>query len=246
MTTPYYDHDGITLYHGDCRDILPEMPDASVDLVLTDPPYGIGFSGYESHDDVATDYAGVLLPAVAEAERLMVPGALAFFWQAMLHTHKWHDWFPNGYRIFAAAKNFVQYRPTPVQWSWDPVIFWQKGENTRKGIAGQRDFHLGNTNRWVARESNGHPCPRPLDTVEYIIGIASAAGQLVLDPFAGSGTTLVAAQQLGRRAIGIEIEERYCEIAAKRLEQQVLPFAPVEEARAPATGPLPLPLEVAA
>jgi DNA modification methylase len=72
----------------------------------------------------------------------------------------------------------------------------------------------------------GHPCPKPVRFCTQIISRLTTPGQLVVDPFMGSGTTLVAAKQLGRRAIGIDIEERYCEIAAKRLEQEVLDFGP--------------------
>ena len=70
----------------------------------------------------------------------------------------------------------------------------------------------------------GHPCPRPLNGMKYLVECFCPPSGLVVDPFMGSGTTLVAAKDLGRRAIGIEIEERYCEIAAKRLAQEVLPL----------------------
>jgi DNA modification methylase len=68
----------------------------------------------------------------------------------------------------------------------------------------------------------GHPCPKPVRWMRWVIGLASDPGDVILDPFMGSGTTLVAAKSDGRRAVGIEIEERYCEIAARRLDQQVL------------------------
>jgi DNA modification methylase len=70
-------------------------------------------------------------------------------------------------------------------------------------------------------EKNGHPCPKPLSWMRWLVSLGSRVGETVLDPFMGSGTTLVAAKQLYRNAIGIEIEERYCEIAAKRLSQEV-------------------------
>ena len=68
----------------------------------------------------------------------------------------------------------------------------------------------------------GHPCPRPQNTVEYLVSIASEPNNLILDPFLGSGTTLVCAKKLGRKAIGIEIEEKYCKIAVERLRQSVM------------------------
>ncbi len=72
-------------------------------------------------------------------------------------------------------------------------------------------------------EKNGHPCPKPIGWMLWAVGLASRQGETVLDPFMGSGTTLRAAKDLGRRAIGIEIEEMYCEVAAKRLSQECLP-----------------------
>lgn len=76
--------------------------------------------------------------------------------------------------------------------------------------------------RGVADPKCGHPCPKPVEWLHWLVGLASSDGETVLDPFMGSGTTLRAAKDLGRRAIGIEISEEYCEIAAKRLRQEVL------------------------
>jgi site-specific DNA-methyltransferase (adenine-specific) len=76
-------------------------------------------------------------------------------------------------------------------------------------------------------EKNGHPCPKPLGLMRWLVARVSKPNETVLDPFMGSGTTLLAAKDMGHRAIGIEIEERYCEIAAKRLSQEVLPLEDV-------------------
>jgi DNA modification methylase len=212
--------DGQTIIHGDCREVLPLLD--PVDLVLTDPPYGIGYSGYISHNDNPDEYPALLCHVISESNRLVKDGGCCVFWQTMLNAGMWHQWFPRGYRIFAALKNFTQYRPTNMQYGWDPVIVWTKGKPIRKVPAGYRDYHIGNTAKYVAQESNGHPCPRPYDTVAYLVGMLSDTTQTVLDPFLGSGTTLRACKDLGRRGIGIEIEERYCEIAANRLRQEVL------------------------
>lgn len=218
MIKPYYDHNGIVIYHGDCREILPELP--KVDLVLTDPPYGINYKNATWHDS-PREYEYLISFAVKEFNRLC--GGWIFIFQAMPNCGKFSEWFPEGYRIFAALKNFTQVTPTRIRHAWDPVIFWC---NVKKGKPGKgvvnRDYHIGNTAAVVSGPKCGHPCPRPLDTVEYIAGIASYPGETILDPFMGSGTTLRAAKDLGRKAIGIEIEEKYCEIAVKRLGQEVL------------------------
>ena len=215
---PYYEHAGITIYHGDCRAILPAVQGPAA--LITDPPYGIGWSRATWEDDPAA-YPDLIRWLVAEGVRL---GGWCFVFQAMPNCGRWHEWFPAGWRIFAACKNWAQIRPTGVWHSWDPVIFWNSGPNSgpNSGIV-NRDYHVGNV-AGLFGERAEHPTPKPFDTMQHIVQLGAAKGALVVDPFVGSGTTLVAAKSVGRRAIGIEIEERYCEIAAKRLAQEVMDF----------------------
>ena len=220
---PYYEHAGITIYHGDCREVLPEIERA--DALVTDPPFGINWSR-GTWQDSPEAYPALISWLVAESSRI-VPNGWCFVFQAMLNCGRWHEWFPDGWRLFAACKNFAQVRPTGVWHSWEPVVFWKNGDRKSKPNceAGSgftnRDYHVGNV-AGVFRDRIGHPCPRPYDTMRHIAAIACPESGTVLDPFMGSGTTLRAAKDLGRKAIGIEIEERYCEIAAKRLSQEVL------------------------
>jgi hypothetical protein len=156
---------------------------------------------------------------VFEGNRL---GGWCFVFQAMPNVGKFHEWFPNGYRVFAACKNFAQVRPTGVWHSWDPVVFWNSGPNSGPNSGHvNRDYHVGNVVGGFGDKVD-HPCPRPLDTMHHIVQLAAAEGEVIVDPFMGSGTTLRAAKDRWRKAIGIEIEERYCEIAAKRLAQGAL------------------------
>jgi site-specific DNA-methyltransferase (adenine-specific) len=215
---PFYDHGGITIYHGDCREVLPSL---TGDALVTDPPYGIGWGRATWKDDPEA-YPELIRWLVAEASRAI--SGWCFVFQAMPNVGRFHEWFPEGWRIFAACKNFAQIRPTGVWHSWDPVVFWNNGPNSGPNSGHvNRDYHVGNV-AGVIGAKIGHPCPRPLDTMRHIVQLAAAVGGMVIDPFAGSGTTLRAAKDTGRRAIGIEIEEQYCEIAARRLEQGVLPF----------------------
>ena len=212
----YYEDGSVVLINADCRDILPLLP--KVDLVLTDPPYGIGFD-YGGYDDSPEDYESLIKAVVDQSIRL-VDGGMCFFWQSMLNADKWHRWFPPGFRIFACCKGFVHLRHIEVQYAWDPVIFW--GTTSTKSNKSIRDWHIiSMPNFGGGRISIQHPCPRPLPQVKYIIeGLPRA--DTILDPFCGSGTTLVAAKQLGRKAIGVEISEAYCKIAVERLKQEIL------------------------
>jgi site-specific DNA-methyltransferase (adenine-specific) len=209
-----------TLYLGDCLEILPTL--GKVDAVVTDPPYGIGFK-YASHDDTPEGYGAWLWSVLDAAESKCRAGGPVFVWQAMLNIRHFTEWFPRKWRIFAAAKNFVQMRPTAMQFSYDPVVvWWVDGEKPWALGTASKDFHLANTAPIIATPDNierGHPCPRPLDQMRHVVEQWVKPGDLVLDPFMGSGTTGVACAKLGRRFIGIEIEPRYFDIACKRIEQ---------------------------
>jgi DNA modification methylase len=215
---PYYDDgNGITLYHGDCREILPTLP--KVDLVLADPPYGIGYAKYESHEDKQDEYPQLLAAVIPAAESLVSDGWVCVF-QSATTVHRWGEWFGDKWRLIALPKTFVQIRPcVGPTWATDYALAWPAGKPAQKGKL--RDWFVCETSD-MSKRPKGHPCPRPLNGIVFLVDALSEVGALILDPFAGSGTTLVAAKRLGRRAIGIEIEERYCEIAAARLEAERL------------------------
>ena len=213
-----------TLYLGDCRDVLPTL--GTVDAVVTDPPFGVGFK-YATHDDRPEAYAGGygvwLWDILESAEKICQPGAPIFVWQSGPHIRHFGEWFPRNWRLFVAAKNFVQMRPTAMQYAYDPVVTWWK-EGAKPWSAGtaSRDFHVANTAPVVATPKNierGHPCPRPVDQVSHILEQWVAPKSIVLDPFTGSGTTGVAAVQSGRGFIGCEIDPDYFDIACRRIEE---------------------------
>jgi site-specific DNA-methyltransferase (adenine-specific) len=220
--TPYYQDEAVCIYHGDCREVLPHL--FRVDAVIADPPFGIGFK-YESHDDTPEGYGQFVWSVIEAAESLCAPASPVFVWQAMPNVRRFAEWFPRNYRVFAAAKNFVQMRPTPMQYAYDPVlVWWTEGEKPWTAGTSSRDFHVGNTAGIISRKTHekSHPCPRPLDQVEHIVAQWVKPGGTILDPFMGSGTTLVAAKRLGRKAIGIERERKYCDLAVERLSQGAL------------------------
>lgn len=211
---PYYEDAACTIYHADCFDVLP----LTADVVLTDPPFGIGYSEATWADDPAA-YGTFMRSWLA----LTAAARCHFVWQAMPNAPRWHAWFPDDFRLFAVCKTFVQMRPTSPQWAWDPVIYWGKLPKRKRD---NRDWMVSQSSDFTQRVA--HPSPRRLDVVKYLVNLASEPGEVLLDPFVGSGTTLRAAKDLGRKAIGIDIEERYCEIAAKSLAQEVLALKPAE------------------
>jgi DNA modification methylase len=213
-----------TLYLADCMDVLPTI--SKVNALITDPPYGVNFK-YKSFNDNPDSYEGGyskwLMNIIECCENKCTPGSPVFIWQSGTHMTLFAERFPRKWRMFIAAKNFVQMRPTAMQYSFDPVIvWWIDGEKPWSNGTANRDFHIANTAPIVGQANNlerGHPCPRPLDQVTHIVGQWSKPDAIVLDPFMGSGTTGVAALQLGRKFIGIELEESYFNIACERIEK---------------------------
>lgn len=223
--TPYYEQDGITIYHGDCREVLPNI--GLVDHVLTDPPYGIGYEKYLSHNDDPEPYGGFIWSVIESAEHITAPSGSVTVFQSVDTARRWADWFPRDWQIIALPKSFTQMGREFLARGCDFALWWPLADHPTNPQKWQpipsRNWYVS---RQVANTANrpDHPCPRGIDTMKYLVSVMCAPDSLVLDCFSGSGTTLLAAKELGRRAIGIEIEERYCEIAAKRLAQRVLPL----------------------
>ena len=207
------------LIQGDCLEVLPLI--GRVDAVVTDPPYGIGFK-YESHDDTPENYGEWLGSIITECESHCEPGSPVFVFQTMLNAKNWHAWFPREWRIYAAAKNFVQMRPVAMQYSFDPVlVWWTDGKPYAAGTA-SKDFFIADTASIICKKGNiekGHPCPRPCDQMTHIIEQWVKPDGVAIDPFMGSGTTGVACIRKERQFIGIEKEPKYFDIAVKRIQQ---------------------------
>lgn len=217
---PYYERDGITIYHGDCREILPAL--APVDLVLTDPPYGIALNTDNSRfsgGHVASVATSGNRRGSADGEPVMNDSVAfdpSFLTQYGKHQIVW-GWnhYPDKLPRGATLVWLKRHDDAFGTFLSDAELAWMsKGH----GVYCRRDL----SNNAIARE-RVHPTQKPLSLMRWCLSFFPDA-ETILDPFMGSGTTLRAAKDLGRKAIGIEIEERYCEIAARRLEQQVLPL----------------------
>lgn len=208
---PYYEEKGITIYNADCREVLPCLP--KVDLLLTDPAYGID----ADRDRNCQKNGWRDFGAIGWDKERTSPDVLTLALNAASNAIVW------------GGNYFTDALPPSMGW-----LTWDKG---------QKDFSLADmelawTSYWAASRRlllprgavNGerqHPTQKPLALFIWCIEWADRRGKQIasiLDPFMGSGTTLRAAKDLGRKAIGIEIEERYCEIAANRLRQEVFSF----------------------
>ena len=217
---PYYDHAGIVIHHGDCRDILPELP--KVDLVLTDPPYGgcnRADNGLRSLDKGAADEQTV--PNGVVADMCAGHADCAYVWCGTEQVSEYRAAFV---RMGFSTRICVWEKTNPSPMNGEHL--WLS--SLELCVFGKRNAATFNAHcespiwRYPVQAHQQHPTQKPLRLMQTLMNASSNAGDTILDPFMGSGTTLRAAKDLGRRAVGIEIEERYCEIAAKRLEQEVL------------------------
>lgn len=212
------------IHEGDAFALAEYIADSSVDLVCTDPPFGIDFNYKGAFQDESDDekYAEFIQKIIWIIERVLRPGGYAFVWQAQPKIKQTWPLFPKSSRLFVAAKNFVQIRPAVyIHHAYDPVIFWKKDGKLK--LPGGRDWHIGSTSRsWNNKNSESyikwHPCPRPLDTVQYIVEHFSPPGGLVLDLFSGSGTSAVACRNTERRWLAFEINPEYVQKSRLRLK----------------------------
>lgn len=211
MIQPYYEDESCTIYHGDCREILPTL--SSVDLVLMDPPYGNG-TDYADFDDTSENVSALVRQVMPEVLRLsevvfVTPGV------ANIHLYPQPKWTLCWVTPAGAGSG-------PWGFScWQPILAYGPDPYLRDS-KGRRPDTLVKTE--ISTDVPGdHPCPKPIDVWRWMVLRGSTRpSDVILDPFMGSGTTLRAAKDCGRRSIGIELSERYCEIAAKRLGQEVL------------------------
>ena len=209
----YYQDDYATIYHGDCREILPSLP--SVDLVLTDPPYGVNFKYSGSYEDSRDHYEKMM--GVFFTESLKISNGRVAFTPGIRNV-----WlYPKASWILCWAKPGTMGRNDFGGFNaWEPILMYGKRRIWQDLVQVTPGTALGG----VMKETGDHPCPKPLKLFLWLVKELSDEGETILDPFMGSGTTLRAAKDLGRKAIGIEIEEKYCEIAVKRLQQEVFDF----------------------
>lgn len=215
---PYYDEDGITIYHGDCRDVLPLIHG---DVIATDPPYGVqvDYDGYDDTPDNLRQLIDTSYPLMRAAAPLVAMTT------GVKHMWKWPEpdwamcWFEAG-GSGVGPWGFT---------TWQPILVYGRDPYLARGLGSRPDGFTGLSGAIGRgpiedRFDVNHPVAKPLAVARWIVGRLAPEPSVVIDPFMGGGSFVRAARDLGHRAIGIEQSERYCEIAVQRLAQGVLPL----------------------
>lgn len=226
--TPYYSDDWATLYCADCLDLLPEL--GRFDLVLTDPPFGIGL---RSHDETGNRHKGGA--SRRGRDHYVIAGDESQ--DAGQQVLDWAEAQGMPVAVFASPWR-------PWRGDWRSLLVWDKGPAVGGGgdttVCFKRTWELLQIARngplragrgesvlhfpVVPNDSKDHIAQKPLPLLEYVVEQLTTPGDMILDPFSGSGSTGVACKNLGRKCVMIEIDERHCETAARRLVQGVLDF----------------------
>lgn len=245
MSRPYHEADGIAIYLGDCREVLPTL-DLTPDATVTDPPYGETSLGWDERVDGWLDLPlgrslwcfGSLRSFMAEAAAFAGAGwhmSQEIVWEkhngsgmasdrfrrvhelaAHFYRGPWADVYKEPQFTNDATPRVVRRKALPPQWQG------ARGASTYRSEDGGPRLMRSVIRERSEHHAALHPTQKPIGILVPLIAYSCPPGGVVLDPFAGSGSTLVAAKQLGCRAVGIEIEERFCEMAAQRLAQRVL------------------------
>jgi DNA modification methylase len=232
MSKPYYDDGRCTIYHGDCVEVLKVGTYDPIDLIVTDPPYGQNYhsglrNSMESFEkitgDTSTDVAlaglRVALNVLRNNRHIYIFGrfdltSLPLSEPAELIWDKGQVGGGDLTSPWGKEHEYIQFSTLVKSQANRKDGYGRLAARLRRGSVLRYD-------RLNSRAAHLHPTEKPVDLLRELIESSSHLDELVLDPFMGSGSTLVAAMREDRRAIGIEIEERYCEIAANRLRQEV-------------------------
>jgi len=241
---PYYEdtNSGIQIFHGDALAVLATLQQQRVDAIVMDPPYASG-----ARQEAQRNSSGAMLRGERwaskpiENDQMTTPG---FIWLMREVCFACKPVLKDG----GSVLSFIDWRQWPnllgalesTNLRVNQMVVWDKlsyglGNGFRaqhelilhasKGTPTITSRSIGNVLGYRRDNNDDHPSPKPIGLMQNLIEVVTAPGDVVLDPFMGAGSTIRAAANLGRRAIGIELSEKYCEIAAKRLRQGVLDLA---------------------
>ena len=210
----------IDLRLGDCLEILPTLADNSVDAVITDPPYGLNIK-YESYIDTIENLKKILdvfVPQINRFKRVVIFGGIT-----NLFLYPQPDWI--GAITWNTTGSYGKYGVS----QWQPVLLYgidiDGFGSVNDGVLKSDTIHIsggGDVGFQRGKQEKAHPCPKGIKLMRRILTRFTSPGDTILDPFMGSGTTGVACVQTGRNFIGIEIEEKYFNIAEKRIAEAQL------------------------
>lgn len=242
------------LYNANCLDIIKEIPDGSVDMILTDPPYGINFVSCRTGrqeaivNDGREEWQALMRALLPEFKRVMTDTAVAccfcgggkdpvtamFIMDVikefkLIQTLVWHKFIGLGWRYRPAYENIVVFSKTDNDYAFydtskkcTNVISHIKQDipRYREIDTGKAYTHISQYRGKEAGKQDEHPTQKPVELMAYLLKIHSKKGDMILEPFAGGGSTLVACEQLGRRWIGAELNAKYCKAAFKKIEAE--------------------------
>jgi len=262
---PYYDHNGITIYNGDCLKIMPDILDGSIDMVMTDPPYGTTACAWDSI--IPFEPMWEQLKRIIKKNGAIVLTASQPFTTALISSNMGmfkYEWIWD--KIQGANFMNLKNRPFKTQeqvlvfskmanFTFNPIKTLRSPSSLKRDPIGGKGRIIKHNNKvehynckasgttvldnmgmkhpidiiqfpvvTKGRYKIKHPTKKPVGLMEYLIKTYTNEGETVLDFAMGSGTTLVAGKKLGRKAIGIEISEKYCETAVGRLAQEAMPL----------------------
>lgn len=228
MTTPYYQDSMVTLYHGDCQEITPALGKTCVDVILTDPPFFMPAQHYAARvqwqrtwgdTSIMSAWWNVILDACVPTLRK------SGYFLTFCNHESYAVFYPLLYKRFATLKSLIwdkkniglghgwrNQHELIIAGRWDDA-YWQDNGKAKPDVL----YHKATRSK-----DRRHPVEKPTILLGDLISPTCPDGGVVFDPFAGSGTTLDAARALGKRSVGIEIEERYCEDIARRMSEQTL------------------------
>ena len=218
---PYYEHAGITIYHGDCRDVCDlwiGLRTKSFDLLLTDPPYGINAARAGKIGSPGPKGIAVTQFIKSEWDASTQPEALGIAREVCRH----HIIFGGNYYDLPPARCWLVWDKDNTGDFADCELAWTNLDKAVRKLSYRWNGMLQEPG--CPREVRVHPTQKPEPVMRWALMHAPRDVRTVLDPFMGSGTVLAACKRLGRSAVGIEVDERYCEIAASRLAQEALPL----------------------
>ena len=206
------------IIEGDSLEILKKFPDESIDLVLTDPPYGTK-TNQRGDSFMIGEFSNILPLVLPEIYRVLIPNGAFYCFTSWTQMSEWLLRFQQYFKlqnllIWDKKRHSGCYSPSSWQFTWEGIFF---------GIKGKRKIRKYQKDVLISEEKGKRiAMQKPVDIVKKLIEASSDEGMVILDPFIGSGTTAVACKQLKRNFIGIEISPEYCKIANERLRQEVL------------------------